>query len=61
MLVFATLQRELDAEQQRRHQQETLAQEYHIQNQELRHNLTDDRFRQARSRDQSPRYPSQTL
>ncbi|XP_036214031.2 centrosomal protein of 135 kDa [Bactrocera oleae] len=55
------LLRELDAERQRRHQQETLAQEYHIQNQELRHNLTDDRFRQARSRDQSPRYPSQTL
>ncbi|XP_050335974.1 centrosomal protein of 135 kDa isoform X1 [Bactrocera neohumeralis] len=55
------LLRELDAERQRRHQQETLAQEYQIQNQELRHNLTDDRFRQARSRDQSPRYPSQTL
>ncbi|XP_067643783.1 centrosomal protein of 135 kDa isoform X2 [Eurosta solidaginis] len=52
---------ELDAERQRRHQQETLAQEYQIQNQELRHNLTDDRFRQARSREQSPRYPTQTL
>ncbi|XP_036326953.1 centrosomal protein of 135 kDa-like [Rhagoletis pomonella] len=55
------LLRELDTERERRHQQETLTHEYQIQNQELRHNLTDDRFRQARSRDQSPRYPSQTL
>ncbi|XP_054735684.1 centrosomal protein of 135 kDa isoform X1 [Anastrepha obliqua] len=55
------LLRELDAERQRYHQQVTLAKEFQIQNQELRHNLTDDRFRQARSREQSPRYPAQTL
>lgn len=51
----------MSQEKQKREQQQTLAYEYQVQNQELRHNLTDDRFRQARSREQSPRFPTQTL
>uniref|UniRef100_A0A1I8PX74 Uncharacterized protein n=1 Tax=Stomoxys calcitrans TaxID=35570 RepID=A0A1I8PX74_STOCA len=55
------LLRDLDNERQRREQNATLAHEYQVQNRELRHNLTDDRFRQARSREQSPRFPPKTL
>ncbi|KAI9587318.1 hypothetical protein GQX74_003165 [Glossina fuscipes] len=52
---------ELDVERQKRQQHETLMREYRIQNQELRHTLTDDRFHQARSREQSPRFHTKTL
>ncbi|XP_046807573.1 protein Spindly-A-like [Lucilia cuprina] len=52
---------DLAQEKQKREQHQILAHEYQVQNQELRHNLTDDRFRQARSREQSPRFPTQTL
>uniref|UniRef100_A0A1A9Z8Z3 Centrosomal protein of 135 kDa n=1 Tax=Glossina pallidipes TaxID=7398 RepID=A0A1A9Z8Z3_GLOPL len=52
---------ELDVERQKRQQHETLMHEYRIQNQELRHTLTDDRFHQARSREQSPRFHTKTL
>uniref|UniRef100_A0A1A9X335 Centrosomal protein of 135 kDa n=1 Tax=Glossina brevipalpis TaxID=37001 RepID=A0A1A9X335_9MUSC len=52
---------ELDVERQRRLQHETLVREYQIQNQELRHTLTDDRFHQARSREQSPHFHTKTL
>ncbi|XP_030570956.1 centrosomal protein of 135 kDa isoform X1 [Drosophila novamexicana] len=53
--------RELQEERERCNQQELLANQYERQAQELRKNLTEDRFCQARSREVSPKVPPKTL
>ncbi|XP_034482120.1 centrosomal protein of 135 kDa isoform X2 [Drosophila innubila] len=56
----ATL-RELQEERERCNTQERLATEFEKQARELRQNLTEDRFCQARSREISPKIPPKTL
>jgi len=54
-------QRELQEERERCNTQERLATEFEKQARELRQNLTEDRFCQARSREISPKIPPKTL
>lgn len=59
----AYLREQYQEESEKRKQTESLAKEYEVQNQELRHNMTDQRFRQAQSREHSPgaRYLADTM
>ncbi|XP_055902694.1 centrosomal protein of 135 kDa [Eupeodes corollae] len=50
------LLQQLKEERDKRRQHENLAREYDVQVKELRHNITDERFRQARSREESPKF-----
>ncbi|XP_068143265.1 centrosomal protein of 135 kDa isoform X2 [Drosophila tropicalis] len=59
--LHQTTLKELQVERARCSQQELLANQYEEQARELRQNLTEDRFRQARTREISPRMPSKTL
>lgn len=59
----AQLIQQYQEESEKRKQTESLVKEYEVQNQELRHNMTDQRFREAQSREQSPgaRYLADTM
>ncbi|KAH8261538.1 hypothetical protein KR044_010915 [Drosophila immigrans] len=59
--LHETTLRELQQERLRCNQQERLATEFEKQARELRQNLTEDRFCQARSRENSPKIPPKTL
>ncbi|KAL7734985.1 hypothetical protein ACLKA6_011250 [Drosophila palustris] len=59
--LHETTLRQLQEERDRCDQQERLATEFEKQARELRQNLTEDRFCQARSREISPKIPPKTL
>ncbi|KAL5290422.1 hypothetical protein ACFFRR_010033, partial [Megaselia abdita] len=53
----ADLKQQYQEESVKRKQSESLAKEYEVQNQELRHNMTDQRFREAQNREQNNESP----
>lgn len=53
----AVLKQQHQEEIEKRKQSESLAKEYEVQNQELRHNMTDQRFREAQNREKTNESP----